>query len=137
MSARNVAASVRAKLLNHARAAQQDFNLVLTHYAIERLLYRMSISRHSGNFLLKVALLFDLWFDVPHRPTRDADFLGYGDSDLPQVKMVFAEICSIEFDDGVSFQLDTLHVDEIRKSANQWKSVEVETPRKWLWLLNN
>jgi hypothetical protein len=118
MSARNVAASVRAKLLNHARAAKQDFNLVLTRYAIERLLYRMSISRHADSFLLKGALLFDLWFDVPHRPTRDADFLGYGESDLPQVKMVFAEICSIEFDDGVSFQLDTLHVDEIRKSAN-------------------
>jgi hypothetical protein len=76
MNERNVAASVRARLLNRARETKQDFNLVLTRYAIERLLYRISISNHADQFLLKGALLFDLWFDIPHRPTRDADFLG-------------------------------------------------------------
>ena len=78
MNERNVAASVRARLLNRARETKQDFNLVLTRYAIERLLYRISISQHADQFLLKGALLFDLWFDIPHRPTRDADFLGFG-----------------------------------------------------------
>ncbi len=69
MSKRNMAASVRARLLNHSRATKQDFNLVLTRYALERLLYRISVSPHSNTFLLKGALLFDLWFDIPHRPT--------------------------------------------------------------------
>lgn len=69
MNSRNVAASVRAKLLNRARFEKLDFNLILTRFAIERLLYRLSISKHAQNFLLKGALLFDLWFDVPHRPT--------------------------------------------------------------------
>jgi len=52
---------------------QQDFNLTLTHYGLERLLYRLSVSRHAPNFRLKRALLFMLWYDVPQRPTRDAD----------------------------------------------------------------
>jgi len=76
MSGRNVAASVRARLLNRARETGQDFNLILIRYALERLLYRLSISAYADQFLLKGALLFDLWFDIPHRPTRDADFLG-------------------------------------------------------------
>ncbi len=77
---RNVAASVRARLLNKARAEKLDFNLLLTRYALERMLYRLSVSEQRGQFLLKGALLFDLWFDVPHRPTHDADLLGFGRS---------------------------------------------------------
>lgn len=118
MSERNVAASVRARLLNRARQTGQDFSLILTRYAIERLLYRISISEHAGQFLLKGALLFDLWFDIPHRPTRDADFLGFGSAELPHIKAVFREICAIETNDGVIFQPDTVHADEIRKEAN-------------------
>lgn len=65
---------MRARLLNRARETKQDFSLILTRYAIERLLYRISVSNHADQLLLKGALLFDLWFDIPHRPTRDADF---------------------------------------------------------------
>lgn len=62
---RNLAASIRARLKQHADAAKQDFNLTLTHYGLERLLYRLSISAHAPNFLLKGALLFSLWYDLP------------------------------------------------------------------------
>ena len=68
-SRRNIAASVRARLLNKARTEKRDFNLLLTRYALERVLYRLSISEQSGQFLLKGALLFDIWFDLPHRTT--------------------------------------------------------------------
>ena len=71
MSGKNVAASVRSRLLNKARAEKLDFNLLLTRYALERMLYRLSISKQRDQFLLKGALLFDLWFDIPHRPTHD------------------------------------------------------------------
>lgn len=118
MNERNMAASVRARLLNRARETKQDFNLVLTRYAIERLLYRISISKHADQFLLKGALLFDLWFDIPHRPTRDADFLGFGSAELPHIVSIFREICAIETHDGVAFQPDTVHAAEIRKEAN-------------------
>ncbi len=118
MSKTNLAASVRGRLLNYAHEKKQDFNLVLTRYAIERLLYRISSSRHAGQFLLKGALLFDLWFDIPHRVTRDADFLGFGSDALPDIENIFKEICAIETPDGVAFQSDTVRAVNIRKEAN-------------------
>lgn len=118
MKERNIGASVRGRLQNYARSRGQDFNLVLTRYAIERLLFRISRSRHSGQFLLKGALLFDLWFDLPHRPTRDADFLGFGSAELPYIEEVFREICAADEADGVIFQPDTVRAAEIRKDAN-------------------
>lgn len=118
MNERNVAASCRAQLLNHARATNQDFNLVLTRFSLERLLYRLAISEYANLFLLKGALLFDLWFDVQHRPTRDADSLGFGSSDLRSLEQTFKQICTIEADDGVLFQADSVHAEEIRNEAN-------------------
>lgn len=120
MKGRDTAASVRARLLNKAKAEKQDFNLVLTRYALERLLYRLSQSRYVERFLLKGALLFDLWFDIPHRPTRDADLLGFGPADIPHIEAVFRELCSanVESDDGILFQAETVRADEIRKDAN-------------------
>lgn len=118
MSQRDMAASVRARLLNRARETRQDFNLVLTRYALERLLYRLSVSPYADQFLLKGALLFDLWFDIPHRPTRDADFLGFGPAELPHLEGVFKEVSAIDTGDGVTFQPDTVQTAEIRKEAN-------------------
>lgn len=66
MTGKNLGASFFARLLNKARAEMQDFNLLLTRHVIERMLYRLSISTHRDQFLLKGALLFNLWFDVPH-----------------------------------------------------------------------
>lgn len=118
MSGRNLAASVRARLLNRARETRQDFNLVLARYALERLLYRLGVSPHAGQFLLKGALLFDLWFDVPHRPTRDADFLGLGSAELSHLEAIFTDVCLIDAEDGVMFRPDTIQAAQIRKEAN-------------------
>lgn len=118
MSARNISASVRDRLLNKARAEKLDYNLLLTRYALERMLYRLSISKQRDQFLLKGALLFDLWFDVPHRPTHDADFLGFGSAEIPHIEEIFRDICRIEVEDGIAFQPDTVKTAEIRKEAN-------------------
>jgi hypothetical protein len=118
MSARNISASVRDRLLNKARAEKLDYNLLLTRYALERMLYRLSISKQRDQFLLKGALLFDLWFDVPHRPTHDADFLGFGSAEIPHIEDIFRDICRIEVEDGIAFQPDTVKAAEIRKEAN-------------------
>jgi hypothetical protein len=112
-----MAASVRARLKQQADTAKQDFNLTLTHYGLERLLYRLSISKHAPNFLLKGALLFSLWYDHPHRPTRDADLLSFGPSDIGSLVSNFQEICGIEFDDGIVFSATTIKGSEIRKST--------------------
>ena len=114
----NLAASVRTRLLNKAKADEQDFSLVLTRYGLERLLYRLSVSSNKDNFLLKGALLFDIWFDVPLRPTRDIDLLGFGLAEVPLVSAAFEEICSIECDDGIEFDIGSIKISEIRKEAN-------------------
>jgi hypothetical protein len=118
VSARHVAASVRARLLNKARAKKQDFTLVLTRFALERLLYRLSISRYADHFLLKGAMLFDLWFDVPSRPTRDLDLLGFGPAEEQALIAVFADLCALEVDDGVCFDARSIRAEAIRKEAN-------------------
>ena len=114
---RNLAASIRARLKHHADATKQDFNLTLTHYGLERLLYRLSVSAHGSNFLLKGALLFTLWYDVAHRPTRDADLLGYGPDDVDTAVRIFREICQITAEDGVVFDSDSVKGAIIRKEA--------------------
>jgi hypothetical protein len=115
---RNLAASVQARLLNLARSSSRDYGQVLTRYALERLLYRLSISEHADHFLLKGALLFDLWFDMPLRPTRDIDLLGFGVSETPHLIGVFQDLCGLEVDDGMVFVADSLNAQEIRKAAN-------------------
>ncbi len=113
----NVAASVRARLLNVAKAQGVDFNQVLVRFALERILYRLTQSPHADRFLLKGALLFTLWYDMPHRATRDADLLGFGASDLESVARVFREIAGIKVDDGIVFDPASVAVEEIRKET--------------------
>lgn len=117
-TAKNVAASVRARLLTRAKEQDMDYNLILTKYALERLLYRLSVSQWADAFLLKGALLFDLWFDQPHRPTRDMDLLGFGSSDMANLVTVFCTVCALPHDDGIVFDPATVRAAEIRKEAN-------------------
>lgn len=114
----NKAASVRARLKQHAAATHQDFNLVLTRYGLERLLYRLSISQHAERFLLKGALLIQLWYGHAHRPTRDADLLGYGSDAVGDLVAVFRDIASATGDDGIAFMADSVHGVEIREAAS-------------------
>lgn len=111
------AASVRARLLNVAKAQGVDFSQVLVRFALERMLYRLTRSPHADRFLLKGALLFTLWYDMPHRATRDADLLGFGASDLESVARVFRDIAAVAADDGIVFDPASVTVEEIRKEA--------------------
>ena len=115
--ATNRIASIRQRLLDRARTCGEDFQLVLDRYAVERLLYRLSISPHRDQFLLKGALLFALWFDAPHRPTRDADLLGFGPADGERLHAVIAELCAIDSDDGLRFELGSIQIEPIREEA--------------------
>jgi hypothetical protein len=89
----NVSASVRQRLLNLAKDRKEDFGLVLTRYGLERFLYRLSVSPHRDAFVLKGALLLQLWTAEIYRPTRDLDLLGRGLPDI-NFRKVFSEVCS-------------------------------------------
>ena len=73
---RNIGASVRARLLARSRTENADYHILLTRYALERLLYRLSVSADRDRFILKGALLLVTWVPDPFRPTRDLDLLG-------------------------------------------------------------
>lgn len=113
---RNVAASVRQKLRNLAKGQGEDFQLVLTRYVSERLLYRLSKSEHSNTFVLKGAMLFAAWTGQPFRPTRDVDLLGYGEPSAERLAEVFRDICQTVVEpDGVEFDADSVNVAVIRE----------------------
>jgi hypothetical protein len=89
---KNVPASIRQKLLNLARERDDTFGLILTKYGLERILFRLSKSKYREVFILKGALLFELWTTQRHRPTRDADFLANGDNSPERFARIFQEI---------------------------------------------
>lgn len=113
----NVGASVRARLLNLAKERNQPFELLLVRYTLERLLYRLSTSKHREKFVLKGAMLMRHWLDDPHRPTRDLDLLGFGDGDPELTLKIFREICAIKADDAVAYNIDELVVDQVREDS--------------------
>ncbi len=80
-ASKNISASVKARLQNVAATRGEDFNLLLLRYGIERLLFRLSQSPHADRFLLKGAMLFVVWDEKTHRPTRDLDLLGFGSTE--------------------------------------------------------
>jgi predicted nucleotidyltransferase component of viral defense system len=88
--------------------------LLLVRSTLERLLYRLSTSRHREKFVLKGAMLMRHWLDDPQRPTRDLDLLGFGDSDPKLTIKLFHEICAIEANDAAMFDIDGLAVDSVR-----------------------
>jgi len=112
----NITASIRRRLYDLSRNRGEDFQLILTWYAAERLLYRLSRSKHSREFILKGAMLLNIWMDRSHRPTRDLDFAGQGDSSPDRLITAFHEICQVEVKpDGLQFDPESIQVTEIRE----------------------
>ena len=106
---RNVAASVRARLYNLARIQGTNFQRVLTRYALERFLYRLSVSFHKELFVLKGAMLYAAWVADPFRMTRDLDLLTFADRETEPLIKAVCEICALPVaDDDLSFDADNI-----------------------------
>jgi predicted nucleotidyltransferase component of viral defense system len=113
---KNLTASVRQRLMNLARTRNEEFGLILTRYGIERLLYRLSQSEYRSAFVLKGALLFELWTKHPHRPTRDLDLAGRQETTADSMKKIFAEICAQPVEsDGLAFDPKAVRAETIRE----------------------
>lgn len=112
-----MAASCRAKLLNRSRDRKEDFQFVLGRWVAERFLYRLGASKQRDQFVLKGATLFLIWKGELARPTRDLDLLGYGNPDIDRVVRTVREICSLQADDGIEFDLDGIRGEAIREDA--------------------
>ena len=115
----NIAASVRQRLLNKARATERPFAELLQYFAMERFLYRLSKSTYSGNFILKGALMLSVWNAPYTRPTMDIDMLGQMDNDINSIISFAREVCLQEVEpDGIIFDLDSVTAENIREDAD-------------------
>jgi predicted nucleotidyltransferase component of viral defense system len=100
---------IKAKLRNLAVNSKKPFDYILTHYFIERLLYRLSVSPYARHFVLKGGLLLQIVFDQHARATRDIDLLAVQISNqADELHQVFTDICSIQSDDGIVFDTDSI-----------------------------
>lgn len=114
---RGLEQSVMNRLATRARDRGIDANVLLTRFVTERLLYRLSISSHANQFVLKGAMLMPVWLGDDARPTRDADLAGFGDVSDATLRSVFESVCRIATDpDGVIFKPETVRVTAIRQA---------------------
>lgn len=87
---KNLAISIKDRLLNLSRSQGGDFQRLLERFAMGRLLWRLAHAERT--FVLKGAQLFSVWQQSPHRPTRDLDLLGFGSSSVEDLKMFFERV---------------------------------------------
>lgn len=123
--AKNLAASVRARLLAIAQERGEDYQKILGRYAIERFLYRLGRSTNRDKFVLKGATLFTLWTGEAHRPTKDLDLLGKGSSAIGEVEETIRAICSLEENDGILFEHKSVEGTRI-KEEDEYEGVRVK-----------
>ena len=125
----NIVASVRQRLINLSKERGEDPNLIFIRYAIERFLYRLSCSKQSDKFILKGAMLWAVWANKPHRPTKDLDLLGFGDASTDVLRVIFQEICNIIVEsDGMTFNPDSIQINEIREDLEyQGQRIRLES----------
>lgn len=122
------AQSVRTRLLNPAKVKGENYNSILLRYGIERLLFRLSQTKHAERFVLKGAMLYYLWETKTVRPTKDLDPAGFGAINEQELRVIFREVCSVQdLDDAVTFDADSLTIEEIRE-GEAYEGFRVKIP---------
>jgi len=109
------AESVKARLKNFAIQNNITFQEALTYYGLERTIYRLSVSKYIEHFVLKGGIFLYAVFDRKYpRATTDIDFLARRISNSrEEMALVFHDILSIDADDGLVFDLDSVSVEDI------------------------
>jgi len=106
---KDVAASIRQRLYNHAKAAGRPFQEVLQYFAMERFLYRLAQSTYADKFVLKGALMLTAWRAPSSRPTKDIDLLARMSNHVDAILSVVRDICLLEVKpDGLVFDVASL-----------------------------
>ena len=124
---KNIHASILHRLKNYSEEKRENFGLTISRYAIERLLYRLSMTKYSNQFVLKGAQLFRIWSDKSYRPTRDLDLLCFGSPDIPELERIFRQVCKEKTDvqDGIEYLAETVCGEVIRED-NEYDGVRIK-----------
>jgi len=122
----NVTASILQRLKNYSEERKEDRGLTISNYAIERLLYRLSLSLYANQFILKGAQLFRIWTGDDYRPTRDVDLLRLGSPDISELERIFRDVCQVEIDDedGIVYNAESVKGVVIREE-NEYDGVRI------------
>jgi len=116
---KDMSKSVHDRLLKSSKIANRPFNELVQYYALERWLYRLSKSAYRERFILKGALMLQVWKMPINRPTRDIDLLGKMSNDLEAVRSVIAEVCAHPLDDdGLIFDPASVLTTRIAEDAD-------------------
>lgn len=116
---KNIGASVRQRLLNNARQDNRPFQELLQYYAMERFLYRLSVSSFADRFILKGALLLRVWQAPLARPTMDIDMLGRTANAPENITTIIHQVLAVEEqEDGIIFDPDSITIEPITENAD-------------------
>jgi predicted nucleotidyltransferase component of viral defense system len=116
---KNIAASVHNRLLNRAKESDRSFNELLQYYAIERFLYRLSLSAHTERFILKGALMLMVWESPLSRSTMDIDMLGKMENSVDKIISIVQEVCRQDVEpDGIIFDPESVQGQRITEDAD-------------------
>ena len=116
--AKNMSASVRARLLNMSRSTEKNFQALVIRYVVERFLARLAESEHRNRFILKGAMLYIPWKLENKRTTMDLDLLGLGSPDMENLSRIFRQICDVGIaDDGLVFDKESVTAKPIREES--------------------
>jgi predicted nucleotidyltransferase component of viral defense system len=127
---RNLGASVNARLLAQARQTNEEFQLLLMRYGLERLLYRLSQSDYRDDFVMKGAMMFVVWAGEPYRATKDLDLLALQSASRDRFRDIFRHLCSTSVvEDGLVFEKDTVTAEDIREEQT-YQGVRVKLMAK-------
>lgn len=115
----NISASVRQRLLNRSKADKRSFNELLQYYAMERFLYRLSLSEHAQHYILKGALMLRTWNSAEFRPTMDIDLLGETSNEEGNITSQIRDILAVQVEpDGLIFDTDSIQMEQITDDAD-------------------
>jgi hypothetical protein len=116
---KDIAASIRQRLLNRSREDNRPFNELLQYYAMERFLYRLSVSEYEAHYILKGALMLRAWNSPEFRPTMDIDMLGRRGNDEANIISQIREVMEVHVDpDGLSFDPESIQSERITEDAD-------------------
>ena len=103
------AMSLKAKIRNIAKQKNIPAQVILQNYMFERLLVRLSISEYKEKFVLKGGMLVAAIVGLDNRATMDLDTTLKNLPLTPEaIHRALEDICDIEFDDGVMFEIGTI-----------------------------
>src|SRR5258708_39833132 len=117
---KDISASVKQRLLNHAKETGRAFEDLFNYYAMERFLYRLSKSKHRDKVVLKGALMFVVWKTPRSRLTRDIDLLGQLENSVDRLVQMAKDVCEMQVEpDGIIFDPKSVKGDSIMAGGHK------------------